>query len=434
MAVNGGSSAGLSDVAKAVLDFQAGAVSPFATPSNSPFAEYTLDDRLPMLIERVMLGAAGAKSWSRLSDLQLSLSSRGHVSALEQNPFFPKGIWEELARRVGDWRSAPFLELEYYFYLRVLECTGLFFQLEKVDSSTWRYPTDLDPFSEEKRVGPVQAPAAWGHLQKRLKQIAEKRDKRAMLTHAVDMCLYENRTDSSQTVSPRSRQGTGDVSLGPLVIDHTRDLVSILLGGAPRHINIVADNFSLEFLDDLVLCKAIYDAGHFETITVWVKNLPVFVSDVTYSDWLSLRDVMTKAHDAVGSLSMLLHDQRFNVRSSPFLDMPFDFSTTIRLVGHLPEMSAHQDLFAPNSVIIIKGDLNYRKLVGDRLWTPSQPLPASVVGSSQVFCLRAIKSECLIGVPGYTLPRTLEELRDLLPRRRNVTKEGYAYLAQRVFG
>jgi hypothetical protein len=55
------------------------------------------------------------------------------------------------------------------------------------------------------------------------------------------------------------------------------------------------------------------------------------------------------------------------------------------------------------SLTVLKGDLNYRRLVGDRWWTPSTPF-ADVTAHfpGPVAALRTLKSDVITGLDGRT--------------------------------
>ncbi|MGW3731260.1 ARMT1-like domain-containing protein, partial [Streptomyces sp. NPDC000851] len=59
--------------------------------------------------------------------------------------------------------------------------------------------------------------------------------------------------------------------------------------------------------------------------------------------------------------------------------------------------------FAAATVTIVKGDLNYRRLVGDRLWPPTTPFP-DVTGyfPGPVAALRTLKSDVICGLDAGT--------------------------------
>lgn len=63
------------------------------------------------------------------------------------------------------------------------------------------------------------------------------------------------------------------------------------------------------------------------------------------------------------------------------------------------------------SLIIFKGDLNYRKLVGDREWPYETPLKTALCGflPAPLLALRTLKSETVAGLPDKVAERMREQ-------------------------
>ncbi|KAK6039628.1 hypothetical protein COOONC_22867 [Cooperia oncophora] len=63
------------------------------------------------------------------------------------------------------------------------------------------------------------------------------------------------------------------------------------------------------------------------------------------------------------------------------------------------------------SLIMFKGDLNYRKLVGDRDWPYSTPLKTALCGflPAPILALRTLKSETVAGLPDAVAARMEKE-------------------------
>ena len=52
------------------------------------------------------------------------------------------------------------------------------------------------------------------------------------------------------------------------------------------------------------------------------------------------------------------------------------------------------------TIVLLKGDANYRRLIGDAPWPPTTPLAqASAYTASPILCVRTMKSDPIVGLP-----------------------------------
>ena len=78
------------------------------------------------------------------------------------------------------------------------------------------------------------------------------------------------------------------------------------------------------------------------------------------------------------------------MRTHPFWCAPLSFR-------HLPADLA--DELSHATVAILKGDLNYRRLVGDRAWAPTTPFTElTAYFPAPVAALRTLKSDVAVGL------------------------------------
>ncbi|MFF9642936.1 ARMT1-like domain-containing protein [Kitasatospora aureofaciens] len=142
--------------------------------------------------------------------------------------------------------------------------------------------------------------------------------------------------------------------------------------------------------------------GRAAEVALYVKPQPYYVSDATTADVLAsverLRAAPSAAAGAVGGrLWRALNRGTLVIRTHPFFCAP------------LPYHDLPADLRAElggAAVTILKGDLNYRRLVGDRLWPPTTPF-AEAAGHfpSSVAALRTLKSDVVVGLDAGTVAR-----------------------------
>jgi hypothetical protein len=78
-------------------------------------------------------------------------------------------------------------------------------------------------------------------------------------------------------------------------------------------------------------------------------------------------------------------------------------------------------LFTGSRLVIFKGDANYRRVVGDALWSPETPLSIVTSGfPAPLLALRTLKSDPIVGLP----PGTAQQLEALDPAWRVNARRG----------
>jgi hypothetical protein len=278
------------------------------------------------------------------------------------------------------WRDAPFLWSESYFYRRLLDAVGFF------EPGPWYY---VDPFLQLKDAelhgaGAEKALTA----QCELEGLTLTGQGRAKLLAA----LWGNRADLTFRIGR-----VGETAVGTeLVADQSQVLWDVL--DAATEVVVVTDNAGLELLADLILIDHILIAYPGCTVRLHVKPLPFFVSDATTADATACVDRLGRTPDTAGAAGRIrsaaardrfsLHTHEFYCTPLSYRDMPAD------LAGQ----------YAAASLTIMKGDLNYRRLTGDRAWRPDTPF-GDVVGyfPGRLAVLRTLKSDVLTGVSPETI-------------------------------
>jgi hypothetical protein len=120
----------------------------------------------------------------------------------------------------------------------------------------------------------------------------------------------------------------------------------------------------------------------------------MFVSDATASDVGDLVSVMREKGGAAGDLASRLgrafDEERLRVLPDFFWNGPrFFWDRPSRLANVLDGAT----------IVVLKGDANYRRAVGDAIW----PAPATFAEATDYFpapllCLRTMKSDALVGI------------------------------------
>lgn len=263
--------------------------------------------------------------------------------------------------RTAEWLDRPFLAAESVFYRRLLDAIGYF-----TPDSPW---TGFDLFAFLKDADLASAPLA------DLPSLAP--------AGQLVASLWGNQADLGFQLG---------AAIGPaahLVVDQTDDALSVLTGA--RRVGLVADNAGKELLADLGLIDWLLGDGGVGEVTLHLKPHPYYVSDATTTDLVKCLQAMRAAGGLAASIATRLHaaaaDGRLVVATHPFFCAP------------LPFHNAPAGLFGPADVLIFKGDLNYRRLVGDLRWPTSTPFASTLPRfGTAVVALRTLKSDVLVGV------------------------------------
>lgn len=156
-----------------------------------------------------------------------------------------------------------------------------------------------------------------------------------------------------------------------------------------KTVNIVVDNFGIEFLYDLVLGYYLKKKGA-KKIVYHVKHIPMFVSDVVVDDQKVMLDrIETLVENSMADyaqkeiyktslahLKKMVTSEDVEFKPNYLWNMPFSFSEIASFSGKFENKESRKliddilSLFIGEDLLIVKGDLNYRRLVGDKLWNP----------------------------------------------------------------
>ncbi|MFH9551497.1 damage-control phosphatase ARMT1 family protein [Streptomyces sp. NPDC017435] len=305
------------------------------------------------------------------------------------------------------WFDVPWLWSESYFYRRLLEAVAYF------GPGPWQ---GIDPFRPFK-LAELDAPETEEELNV-LDTLAARppgeRD-RALLHGS----LWGNRADLGFRLSDAEAEERAAVP--GLVADDSGTLWSLLpapaagaaagagvdAGGradadAPgtgtRTLCLIADNAGRELIPDLLLAAHLLEQRRCDRVVLHVKPYPYYVSDATTADVVDALRRLTAARGAAGDhgrrLWAAMSDGTLTVRAHPFSASP------------LPYAAMPDDLradFATAALTIVKGDLNYRRLVGDSRWPPTTPFAdVTAYFPGPVAALRTLKSDVITGLDADT--------------------------------
>ncbi|MFF7352669.1 damage-control phosphatase ARMT1 family protein [Streptomyces filipinensis] len=282
------------------------------------------------------------------------------------------------------WYDVPWLWSESYFYRRLLDAVGWF------GTGAWQ---GIDPFRPFKRAE-LDAPETDEELAAldALPGLPEEERAQALLLGS----LWGNRADLGFRLSVEGAEAREPAPA--LVADDSAALWALLPPGGTATLVLVADNAGRELVPDLFLIAHLLAEGRVARAVLHVKPYPYYVSDATTADVVDalhrLRAASGTAAEYARVLWSAMADGRLTVRAHPFSCAP------------LPYAEMPDDLraeFAAATLTVFKGDLNYRRLVGDRLWPPTTPFrETTAYFPGPVAALRTLKSEVITGLSAAT--------------------------------
>ncbi|MFB6887938.1 damage-control phosphatase ARMT1 family protein [Kitasatospora sp. NPDC056327] len=350
------------------------------------FARSVFHERHPVLVRRV-LGALPYGPGQRDALERLLRESTDGVLEPPAADAPDAARWREWGEGHWGrpWGEAPFLWAESHFYHRLLEATGYF------GPGAWRGVDPFAPFKDAELAGAAvddELAALDG-----LDGLPDDRRARALLASAV----WGNRADLGFRLTARDADPVGS----GLLVDDGGALLAALDAADGGRVCVVADNAGRELLPDLVLIDHLLAAGRAARVVLYVKPQPYFVSDATTADALAalgrLRGAPARsAAAAVGDrLWRAVRGGALDIRTHPFFCAPLPFHD---MPGDL------RDELTGAAMTVLKGDLNYRRLVGDRLWPPTTPFAALTAHfPTPVAALRTLKSDVAVGLGAGTV-------------------------------
>lgn len=333
------------------------------------FAWGVLHDRHPKLIAQVRDGLPYPPETGRALDA-LGEEITGAIR--------PLSGWEEYAGR--SWYDVPFLWAESCFYRKLLDAVGYFLP------GPWQ---GVDPF-EPVKSAELRTPELADDLAAFAALPDGERD--AALLSAS---LWGNRADLGFRLSA----GHADGHDTALLVDQSPDLWSLLENAGT--VVVVADNSARELVPDLLFADHLLGTGRATRVVLHVKPYPYYVSDALLADVIAALRRLTEADgpaaEAGRRLRQSMRDGRLVVRAHPFSCSPWSYHRMP------PDLAAD---FATATVTIMKGDLNYRRLVGDRHWPPSTPFDeVTAYFPGRVAALRTMKCDVAVGIPADLVAR-----------------------------
>jgi uncharacterized protein with ATP-grasp and redox domains len=357
---------------------------PIMASEPGSFARHTMQVRVPAIVrETSALNEFSADIHTALEDLAREIES-GPVRPLEENTpdqAFWQAAWSDYAGRA--WLDTPWYLAESFAYRRILEATRY------LAPGVWQ---GFDPFRVRKQteLKPDVAPRLVNDTLRDAP--ADRRERFEALLYAS---LWGNRIDLSHPAWAQAGRAarTEDERMN-LLVDDARRVWDFVSGRpCPRWI-IVADNAGTELLMDLALADFLLASGLAARVELHLKPQPFFVSDAMLADVEAGVAALARGDDEARALSKRLH---VHVASGLLRLTTHWFYVTCLFYFQLPD-DLRADLSSADFVVV-KGDANYRRLLGDAHWPPTTSFErATAYFPSPFVALRTLKAELMVGL------------------------------------
>lgn len=371
---------------------------PLMTGEPGSFAHKTMVTRIPAVIDNVLAGFVDRYPPEIRQDLQ---RLRGEV--VEDKPIQPLPATTFDARqwaKAGEsypqatWLNCPWYQAEAYFYRRLLAAVNYF------GPGAW---AGVDPY-QPRKAAELQADTPWQLLTSALNHSTyNSSDNLGRLLHYG---VWDNRLDLSYTQV--AEDAAGEIAVeqeqANLLIDDTAAILMHLQQdrGQPaavsHRIDFICDNAGAELLLDLALADFLLRFEWAGQVTLHVKAYPTFVSDATAADVTqTIAASQAKAAVELQQFAARLAEQQSKGR---LRIEPDRFWNSHHFFWELPPQL--QAKLAQAHLVIIKGDANYRRLLGDSRWPATVPIAAAAPYFPAPFvALRTMKSDPVVGLqPG----------------------------------
>jgi hypothetical protein len=300
-----------------------------------------------------------------------------------------------------DWLTPPWFLVETYFYRRLLEATGYFAPGPGHAQ---------DPFAHQKQQGLLTTLDTTHHIAEQLAGWNARGRQEESIANLLAIALWGNRADLS--LWPAGESGDQpqamdwQTAVAHTLADDTTAVVHHLGRRHPARIDFLIDNAGVELIADLALADYLLAVGAADSVIFHLKLHPTFVSDAMISDvqdtavFLAAQDHAATA--AFGErLQEYLANGRLRLQDHPFWVSPLAFWEAP--AGLRAELGR-------SDLILSKGDANYRRLLGDRMWPYTTPFAAIMAYTpAPLLALRSLKAELAAGITAAQLERLERE-------------------------
>lgn len=241
-------------------------------------------------------------------------------------------------------------------------------------------------------------PVSWKHLDTALTCQSSSISPEEAFEFVMKCCLWGNKADGCykkvQDTLSKNSESLHSSQDDLILVNDT--LVVLKALQSRSHIGTIAfinDNAGTELLLDLALADFLLSNKWADKIVFQLKARPTYVSDATIQDVKTTIDRMKgSSEELYNRMQEYMSDGRLELRDHLFWN-------SFKFFFDLPQ-DLIQEFKTGCDFVFIKGDANYRRLVGDRNWPVTTPVHEAIPYFPQSFVsLRTLKSDPIVGIP-----------------------------------
>lgn len=407
---------------------------PVITYENDDFARETIKYRFNDIISKLNAELACGKPVISYKDFQEEVLNKiqfvdKDVLKTQSNSANAK-LMDEWMRGFNSYKNVaeilqkcPFIDVEYFFYFWVLTkidqlCTK---KQKQILHPGYKVAAQFDPYKfsklrmlEKDFMNDEEEQPRSGYCSKikecldyviKINNNTHDGERKEQITDILKANLSSNSSDLSQMFWSDFR----DVEFASDQVNHSEKFwKDYCRDVSNKTINIVVDNFGIEFLWDLVLGYYLTTKG-VTKIIYHVKHIPMFVSDVVEGDHTIMFDKLEsllnisksrRKKEYLSALNLLkASSEKFVFKANYLWNMPYSFSKIVSTNSETSSLLYNDiiDLFTGNELLIVKGDLNYRRLVEDKLWNSRRKTVQKIkYAKCPILVIRSYKSSVVM--------------------------------------
>lgn len=179
-----------------------------------------------------------------------------------------------------------------------------------------------------------------------------------------------------------------------MIADDRSKLINFLIKRKAERIDIIADNFGEELFFDLLFINYLFDHKLVKLVRYHVKNYPYNITDTTKQDFFWALDFLTKAKNKkikllADNINKLILEKKVKIITYPFTTLGLD---------RVKAMNVVNKQYNGSSLLITKGDFNYRKNLGWYYWETEDSYEEIMSYLKlPTVSFRVVKNEILVG-------------------------------------